>query len=255
LTLQAGARYRWEISDWNGTAGVGTDLLEIGGVLDLGTAPTTLVIAPAALAGFTDSDRTFTIARAAGGITGDPAQLVLDAGGFGFGAGTWSVARVGNTLQLVYAGADAYENFMDGYPLLGGAARGKAANPDGDRFTNLEEFAHGSDPADPASFPRLTGGMVIDPLSGLRHFSLTVPLRQGAVFSGIMVPEATLDGIRYRVRGTSDLSGTLVPVEAITTGPLAPALPAGYEYRRFRLVDPVATRPAAFLRSEVEEAP
>jgi hypothetical protein len=51
------------------------------------------------------------------------------------------------------------------------------------------------------------------------------------------------------------LSGTLVPVEAITTGPLAPALPAGYEYRRFRLVDPVATRPAAFLRSEVEEAP
>jgi hypothetical protein len=255
LTLQAGARYRWEISDWNGTAGVGSDLLEIGGVLDLGTAPVTLVIAPAALAGFTDSDRTFTLARAAGGITGDPASIVLDAGGFGFGAGTWSVARVGDTLQLVYAGADAYENFMDGYPLLGGAARGKAANPDGDRFTNFEEFAHGSDPGDPASFPRWTSGMAIDPFSGLPHFSLTLPLRQGAVFSGAMVPEAILDGIRYRVRGSSDLGGTLVPVEVIATGAVPPALPAGYEYRRFRLSDPVAARPAAFLRGVVGEAP
>jgi hypothetical protein len=255
LTLQAGARYRWEIGDWNGTAGVGADLLEIGGVLDLGAAPVTFVIAPAPLAGFTDSDRTFTIARAAGGITGDPASLMLDAGGFGFGAGTWSVARVGDTLQLVYAGADAYENFMDGYPQLSGAARGKAANPDGDRFTNFEEFAHGSDPGDPASFPRWTSGMVIDPLSGLSHFTLNLPLRQGAVFSGATTPEAILDGIRYRVRGSSDLSGTLVPVEVIATGAVPSALPAGYEYRRFRLVDPVTARPAAFLRSEVEEAP
>jgi hypothetical protein len=97
--------------------------------------------------------------------------------------------------------------------------------------------------------------MVIDPLSGLSHFTLTLPLRQGAVFSGATTPEAILDGIRYRVRGSSDLSGTLVPVEVIATGAVPSALPAGYEYRRFRLADPVTTRPAAFLRSEVEEAP
>jgi hypothetical protein len=144
---------------------------------------------------------------------------------------------------------------MDGYPLPGGAARGKAANPDGDRFTNFEEFAHGSDPGDPASFPRWTSGMAIDPLSGLPHFSLTLPLRQGAVFSGAMVPEAILDGIRYRVRGSSDLGGTLVPVEVIATAAVPLPLPAGYEYRRFRLVDPLAARPAAFLRGEVGEAP
>lgn len=52
-----------------------------------------------------------------------------------------------------------------------------------------------------------------DSLSGLVHFTFTMPVRADAVFAGTPEPVATIDGVRYLVRGSSDLNGGSVPVE------------------------------------------
>jgi cell surface hyaluronidase len=253
LTLSPDAIYQWRLSDWNASG----DLLELGGAMNFEGGPVTLTISSAGLANFTDTDRSFIIARAAEGIIGPLENLILDASGFQSGSGSWSIKRVGNTLQLDYAGADPFENFMDQYPLLTEQDREKGADPDGDAFTNFEEFAYGSDPGDPASRPRLNSAMAADPVSGHLHFTFTLPVRAGAAFAGAPEPVATIDGIQYRVRGTSDLNGSMVPVEVL---PFAldeslPLLPPGYQYRSFRLSDAVKDRPAAFIQGGIVEAP
>lgn len=253
LTLSAGSTYQWNLADWNGAG----DLLEVSGTMDIANGPLTLFIHCANPANFTDTDRTFTIARAAAGMSGPIENLVLDTSGFQSGSGNWSVILAGNDLLLQYAGADEFEKFMDQYPLLTGTDREKGSDPDGDAFTNFAEFAYGSSPGDAASMPRLKSSMATDSQSGHLHFTFTLPVRAGAAFAGAPEPVATIDGIQYRVRGTSDLNGSIVPVEVL---PLAldeslPLLPPGYQYRSFRLCDAVKDRPAAFIQGGIVEAP
>jgi hypothetical protein len=252
LTLESGSRYQWVISDWNGM-----NLLKLGGALNFATSPVTLAITGQAPANFRDVDRTFIIAEAEGGIVNDPAQLVLDTTGFTAGPGTWSVSRLGNTLQLHYAGTDAFANFMEQYPLITGDDRSKSANPDGDAYTNFEEFAYGSDPGNAGIFPGIHPRMLRDSETGHEHFILTLPVRAGAHFGPAPAPTAMADGIQYTVTGSADLSGTAIPVELTPLPPenTLPPLPANYQYRRFRLSDPVGRHPAGFIQSKVEPPP
>ncbi len=84
-----------------------------------------------------------------------------------------------------------------------------------------------------------------------------MPLSAGAVFAGTPEPVATIDGIRYLVRGSSDLNRGSVPVKELPLAPenSLPALLAGYPYRSFRLSDPVMDRPAGFIQGGVGETP
>jgi hypothetical protein len=89
-------------------------------------------------------------------------------------------------------------------------------------------------------------------LPRLVHFTFTMPVSAGT-------PErvATIDGIRYFVRGSSDLNGDSVPVEVLPLAPenCLPALLAGYPYRSFRLSDPVMDGPAGFIQGGGGQTP
>ena len=119
-----GGNLNWQVTDAAGTAGIGWDLLSVGGSLDIAASASspfklnlwTLsstnpdVSGPAA--GFNASaPASWTIASAAGGITGftaDGFQVVTTAsngtGGFAnnLGGGSFAVAQSGNDLQLVF---------------------------------------------------------------------------------------------------------------------------------------------------------
>jgi len=123
--LASGGNYNWQLLDATGTAGGGWDLLSVGGVLDIaatsadpfrinlwtlsGTGPDVSGNA----ANFNSSQTySWTIASAAGGITGfsaDKFRVVTSAtngtGGFsnGLGGGSFSVTQSANDLQLVFS--------------------------------------------------------------------------------------------------------------------------------------------------------
>ncbi|NBW95775.1 MAG: hypothetical protein EBR28_03350 [Planctomycetia bacterium] len=128
VTWASGGDLNWQISDATGVAGTGWDLLDIGGSLDIAatsSAPFQINLwslssgsgtpASGAAAGF-DATRDFTwkIATAAGGITGFAADRFQvntaafnGAGGFanGTAGGTFSVAKNGNEIDLVFTKA------------------------------------------------------------------------------------------------------------------------------------------------------
>jgi hypothetical protein len=92
--------------------------------------------------------------------------------------------------------------------------------------------------------------VAIDDVAGTDHLTLTLALRVGATFNGSGPMAATVDGIDYTVRGTTDLENfttAISEVGAITDG-LPPVAP-GYNYRTFRITDPVSANPKAFMQA------
>lgn len=120
------------------------------------------------------------------------------------------------------------------------------ADPDHDGFTNLEEFAFSGDPTSAAN--RGARRVALDDVSGTRHLTLTFACPTDASFVGTGPVQATVNDITYTVRGSTDLGTFTVgigEIAAITSG--LPEAAAGYRYRTFRITDPVATNPKAFL--------
>ena len=84
--------------------------------------------------------------------------------------------------------------------------------------------------------------------------TLTLAVRNGSsspVFTGSPSPSATVDGITYTIEGSLDLAfpGSAVSETAAPTG--LPVLPAGWEYRRFRLDASNGLPDKGFLRVKV----
>jgi hypothetical protein len=124
--------------------------------------------------------------------------------------------------------------WAEGHGLTGADAL-PTADPDKDLRSNLEEFAFDGDPTtgnDPVkqktSMQSLPEGDV---------FSMTLPIRNTASFSGAPELTAEVDGIIYTLRGTTDLNSLTLPVsEGVSSDSESlPALSPGYSYRTFRV--------------------
>ena len=70
---------------------------------------------------------------------------------------------------------------------------GDTADPDGDGFTNLAEYAMGGSPLDAKSRPRQTAILHTDPATSLTYLQMTCSLREG------------LSGVSYAAQGSDDL--------------------------------------------------
>lgn len=138
------------------------------------------------------------------------------------------------------------------YPALVAPDNDPGDDPDNDGATNFEEFAFSGNPTNGSD--QGARRMAIDDISGTNHLTLTLALRTGATFTGGGPMTATIDGIDYTVRGSTDLAGFTTAVSeipAITTG--LPPVATGYTYRTFRITDPVSAGPKAFLQALATE--
>lgn len=148
-----------------------------------------------------------------------------------------------------------YDNWASDRGLTLGVNDAFSDNPDGDELNNLGEFALDGNPLNSASDGKIIGK--IAPVSTVDYFTLTLPVRAGAVFSGATSQTATLDGVVYTIEASTDLSsfsGAVVEVSpALTSGMFA--LSSGWEYRTFRYTLSIATTSKAFLRVKITPAP
>jgi hypothetical protein len=128
------------------------------------------------------------------------------------------------------------------------------ADPDSDGKPNIQEYALATDPN--------SGGhddvdyAIGDPDGGgpqTSAFVMTIPVRAGAEFSSDGGDQiATQDGATYRVEGSYELMTWNLAISEVTASqPFVsnlPSLPAGWEYRSFRLPDQTPSTPRGFLR-------
>jgi hypothetical protein len=173
LTMGGGTTYTWEVSDFAGTEGVTTDLVENNGNLVLtGTVADPVTIRPVTLdaagnpglAANWDPVKAgqWLLVRNAGSISGfSPDTVVVDAGGVAnppFG-GRFDVAVDGTDLVLRYTPSDfaiwQAAEFPDSADRAAGAAGDLASDPDRDRLPNLIEYALGTDPRGSGPFTPL----------------------------------------------------------------------------------------------------
>jgi len=120
---------------------------------------------------------------------------------------------------------------------------------------NFYHFAFGLPPLGSGSNAGRLTSMVQD-TGGGRFFGVTVPVRRGTAFLGSPSPAAIIDGIHYRVLGSSDLVQWNSPVTEVSPPISAgmPALAEDYEYRTFRLEVPVSTVNKGFIRIDTGQA-
>ncbi|MEK7953974.1 beta strand repeat-containing protein [Luteolibacter soli] len=130
------------------------------------------------------------------------------------------------------------------------------ADPDNDGLTNLAEFAFNTSPLSAADTPRMTPKVL--EVSGVRLFTLTLAVRNGATFSGPGEQVSTpVDGVTYTIQGGFDLTDWSAPVTELT-GPDAaiaqaniPAPEAGWTNRTFYIVPTGQTK--AFMRAKAQD--
>jgi autotransporter-associated beta strand protein len=134
---------------------------------------------------------------------------------------------------------------------MGGA--GKFDDSDGDGVSNIVEFALAGDPANAAS--RGHQQLYTRDASNQPGLLLTLLVRSNAPdFTGFPAPASDIDGIRYRIQGSLNLTDQFqAPVQPTTLQASGlPAPPTGYVYRSFRLT---GTSARGFLRVAVEALP
>lgn len=131
-----------------------------------------------------------------------------------------------------------------------------AEDPDQDGDNNLTEFAFGTPPGSgtvPASRKS-----VIATVGGQQVFTLTVPVRTGAVFRGSPGLTASRHGVVYHVEAGTSPSAWSLQVSEVTGADATaihgtlPALDPGWNYRTFRGPGTVAEAPSIFLRARAE---
>ena len=119
--------------------------------------------------------------------------------------------------------------------LIGNIDSSDGGDPDADGLTNLEEFAFDANPLSSANGNKFAHG--VWDLTNNAHYSVTFAARTGAEFMGQTSKQAEIDGVRYIVDCSTDLTSFNEGVEEVVPA-LSQSLPAlndGWEYRTFRI--------------------
>lgn len=175
---------------------------------------------------------------------------------FNDGTSTNNIALVRNTIT-------SFDRWAIMSGLTFGINAGFTDDPNGDGITNLQHFAMATDPLGSGG----TEGkqrVSIDSIEGSDHFTITLPVRAGAVFTNFPAPSATIDGVTYAIQGTNDLNSWDVELASVTPA-LADNLPAlgdldgdgnpDWEYHTFRFVEPATPNDNSFSRIKISPTP
>ena len=176
------------------------------------------------------------------------------------GVNVWAT-DVGPFGSVQVGAADAFQGWISGFGFSGlnSPDLTKSGDPDGDGSNNLTEFALDGDPARGPLSGKVntrTGR-----LSGGEFLLMTLPVREGAVFSGAPAKSAVVDGVVYQIEGSDGLTVFDREVTEVTPAMAEgmPALRPGWRYHSFRLEGAVGAAdprgPAGFLRVRIESGP
>ncbi len=245
------------------SADLTSDKLAVNGSLTLGgaLAVTDANLTPATLTVGTK----FTVATYTGALAGAFAN-VADGGSLVIGPNTFQVdydevVSGGHAVTLTVPTGTPYDLWATSKGL-DGSNNGKLADPDKDGLENILEFALDGDPLSSTRDGKSRAAIAdVDPGAGVdQAFTLTIPVRNGAVFSGPGdLVSAAVDHVIYTIQGSIGLADftTMNVTEvapALSSG--MPALSTGWGYRSFRVPgNPGNPNPKAFLRLNAADSP
>lgn len=180
--------------------------------------------------------------------------------GLSQGPGTYHAANTGGRItgsgSLQVIGSDPFADWIAAFSV--GGLTAKTDDPDGDGLTNLEEFALDGNPASGIATGKVRSRM--EAIGAEQALVITLPVRDGASFSGAVSKSATIDGVVYTIAGTNNLAAFDQGVTEITASTAGmPTLATGWSYRSFRLNGAIGGAtprgPMGFLRLSVAAAP
>lgn len=148
------------------------------------------------------------------------------------------------------AATSPYDTWMNSFATITTPAdKLPTADPDVDGATNLEEFALGGNPANPADRGTRLVQAVDANGDSLGDLTLTLEVRSGATFTPAGTTlTATADEVTYRIEGSTDLATWNSPVgEVAQLGSGSPS--AGYVFKTFRLTNGNGLAGKGFLRA------
>lgn len=173
------------------------------------------------------------------------------------GVNVWST-DVGpfGSVEIAAFAPDPFDAWIAGFDF-GGIANPDlttAGDPDRDGRSNLEEFAFDGNPASGEADGKSRARMEF--VAGAKAFVLTLPVRNGAVFTGSPAKSATVGNVSYTIEGSAHLDTFdqgIMEVAPSVSG--LPAPHAGWSYRSFRLNGEIAGSSWGYMRVRIGCSP
>lgn len=155
--------------------------------------------------------------------------------------------REPESAPLINSGSTAYQDYITSHGLSGNAAL-SGADPDGDGWTNAQEFALGAtDPTSVSLIPEPICEIITE--GGEEYLQLSYLRREGGVWDGNTY---VWGGISTQAQGSSNLSTWDLDLETFSNGVNLPASAAGYIWTTGRISTPISAEDKGFLRLGVD---
>lgn len=129
-----------------------------------------------------------------------------------------------------------------------------SADPDKDGSNNLAEFAFAGNPTSPTDIGKRQLRTVDANNDTLRDLTLTLEVRAGTTFSadGPDLLSPPVDGISYRIEGSTDLANFISPVSEVVPHLGSGSPKSGYVFKTFRLPAANGLPNKGFIRASAE---
>lgn len=157
-----------------------------------------------------------------------------------------------------------YDTWAGARGLVTGLNAGFFDDPNEDGNPNIMHFAFDTDPL---GYGSSEGKRELEAfnIGGMDYLTLTIPVRTGAVFVGNPLTSNEVDGVAYEILGDGDLNDPwdLEVVEVIpalsagrpSLGDYSPSSGGAWQYRTFRLTNPLSTSTRQYMKVGVTVSP
>ena len=167
-----------------------------------------------------------------------------------------SAGRIAGTgsITVTTAGPTGFGTWIDTFPGLTTEQKLPTADPDLDGHSNLEEFAFGGNPTSPTDSGQRQLRTTDANGDSLPDLTLTLEVRTGTTFAadGPDLLSPLIDGITYRIEGSTDLANFTSPVTEVIPHLGTGSPKSGYVFKTFRLTAANGLPNQGFLRASAQ---